>query len=165
MGFGDWIKKAGNKIMAVVNKAQDIFCDTVDYLRYDQGFIATSLRALDDIVCTATSIPITVVEKVAKVCYYNGGKLLGFSEEQLDKPIEIISNFVDNKINNMMDYLADKGVNVRFLGDFAAVAFHVMDYTAIGKLTKGGLKKVRGIYNEGALRYRNRLIEQAKKEK
>ena len=49
MGFGDWIKKAGNKIMAVVNKAQDIFCDTVDYLRYDQGFIATSLRALDNI--------------------------------------------------------------------------------------------------------------------
>ena len=164
------MKKVGNQVMTmyhyaqdIKNKAQDLFCDAVDYLRYDQGFFATSLRVIDETIGTITSIPVVAAEKFVKFCYYEGGKKLGFSEEQLDKPINAISNFVDDKINKAMDLLADLGVNVRFVGDLAAVVLHVVQYTPMGKLTRGGIQKIKGIYNEGARRYRNRLIDQAKK--
>ena len=62
-----------------------------------------------------------------------------------------------------MDYLDDKGWNVRFIGDFASVALHVLDYYSIGKLTRGATEKIRGVFNEGARSYKNRLIYQAKK--
>ena len=182
MGFMDWIIEKGKQAISfalkidftnpinsfrkqggIIGKAQDLFCDTVDYFRYDQGFIATNLRVIDKGICTLFSLPIIGLEKASKFIYYKGGNFLGFSDEQLDKPIKKISDFVDDKIDKMMDYLDDKGWNVRFIGDFASVALHVLDYYSIGKLTRGATEKIRGIFNEGARRYKNRLIDQAKK--
>lgn len=165
MGLKSWLKNKVSKVVGVIRKAEDFFCDAVDYLRYDQGLIATTLRAADTIVCTLASPAMTLVGVVAKVSYYGTGHLLGLTKEQLDEPFEKVSNAIGNLNDKVMNYLANKGVNVRFLGDLASTVLHIIDYRDVGKLTRTGLNKVNGIYNEGARRYKNKLLKKAEQEK
>ena len=165
MGLKNWLKDKVSKVVGVLRKAEDVFCDAVDYLRYDQVLIATTLRAADTIVCALASPAMTLIGVAAKVSYYGTGHLLGLTKEQLDEPFEKVSNTIGNISDKVMNYLGSKGVNVRFLGDLGSTVLHFIDYKNVGKLTRTGLNKVNGIYNEGARRYKNNLLKRAEQAK
>jgi len=162
IGLKDWFKNAGKKILGGIRKAEDTFCDMVDYFRYDQGIIATTARAIDQAISTATSIPTYIVSGIIKGTYYGVGSLFGVTKEEMDVPIKIITDYASTKIEQGMNYLANKGINVRFIGDVCSVGMHFFDYYQVGKLSRGGLERIQGIFNESARRYKISKLNQAK---
>lgn len=162
MGFKDWFTKAKNAVVIGCSKAADAFCDMVDYFRYDQGLIASTARAVDNGLSALFSIPGYLAASIIKGTYHGVGAFFGVSKEEMDKPFIIAGNYISSKIEQGMNFLAKKGVNVRFIGDLASVGLHFLEYIQIGKLSRNGLRKIQGIFNESARRYKINKLNFAK---
>jgi hypothetical protein len=162
MGFKDWFKSTKNAILVGCSKAADAFCDMVDYFRYDQGLIASTARAFDNGLSALLSIPGYLASSLIKGTYHGVGALFGVTEEEMDKPFIIAGNYINNKIEQGMNYLAKKGVNIRFISDLASCGLHILEYIQIGKLSRNGLRKIQGIFNESARRYKINKLNFAK---
>lgn len=154
MGLKDWFKSTKNAILLGCSKAADAFCDMVDYFRYDQGLIASTARAVDNGLSALLSIPGYLASSLIKGTYHGVGALFGVTEEEMDKPFIIAANYINNKIEQGMNYLAKKGVNIRFISDLSSCGLHILEYIQIGKLSRNGLSKIQGIFNESARRYK-----------
>ena len=48
----DWIENEAKNALNTVRLAENNFSDGMDYLRYDNGFIATSVRAVSTVACS-----------------------------------------------------------------------------------------------------------------
>ena len=161
----DWFENEAKNALNTVRLAENNFSDGMDYLRYDNGFIATSVRAVSTVVCGFTSAAINIPKNVFKQGFYIGSKILGKSEEETEKSLDDLSKMVGELKDIAMDKIIDVGLNARFINDIVSPFKTVIDYYNIGSLSPEELDRYLGIDNEGAFRYRENLKRESEHDK
>ena len=69
----DWIDNERKNFVNTVRLAENNFSDGMDYLRYDNGFLASSVRAVSTVACDFASAAINIPKNIFKQGYYIGG--------------------------------------------------------------------------------------------
>ena len=161
----DWMVNEAKNTLNTVRLAENNFSDGMDYLRYDNGFIATSVRAVSTVVCGFASAAINIPKNVFKQGFYIGSKILGKSEEETEKSLDDLSQMVGKLKDKAMDKIIDVGLNARFINDIVSPFKTVIDYYNIGSLSPEELDRYLGIENEGAFRYRENLKRESEQNK
>ena len=149
-------KEFRESIPTTIRGMEDSLCEIADFIRYDDGLVATSIRTLDAIACSFAAPFIYGVKSIAAICYYGSGYGLGRTKEEMDKSLEKMGDTFSTKYDKAIDYLAQGGFNARFLGDVGAAFGQVINYYNIANLSDEGLERVQGLQNEASRRYNER---------
>ena len=151
------VLQAENALLTV----QNAISDAADYIRYDDGFFATTARNINKGVSYVTSIPADAAKGIFKGSYYLTGRALGKSKQDLDSGLEWANNKIEQKIDQTMNYLSEKGVNTRFIQDSVSFIQNVSNYNSFFSLSKKGLKEYKAVTTEAKIRYKNQIKDQA----
>ena len=149
-------KEFRESIPTTIRGMEDSLCEIADFIRYDDGLVATSIRTLDAVACSFAAPFIYGVKCIAAICYYGSGYGLGRTKEEMDKSLEKMGDTFSTKYDKAIDYLAQGGFNARFLGDVGAAFGQVINYYNIANLSDEGLERVQGLQNEASRRYNER---------
>ena len=127
VNIGNNIKKEGEleveftlTVPYTIRGWQDSLCDVSDFIKYDNGLVATSLRIADAVVCSFAAPFVYAVKSAVAICYYGSGYGMGRSKEEMDKYLKKMGDEFSTKYDKALEYLANGGYNVRFLGDVRA---------------------------------------------
>ena len=155
------IKKEGS----LVRLAEKNISDSIDYMRYDEGIIASSFRAVGTVSCAIISPIVNVPKNMAKQIYYGVNSLLGKSEEEIEKSLDDMSQSYEKAKDKLIDKMIETGLNVRFINDIVSPFKTVIDYYNIGSLSPEELDRYLAFDHEKAYRYKNNEKKQSEQNK
>ncbi len=135
---------------------EDSLCDIADFIRYDNGLVATTLRTVEAVACSFAAPFVYAAKSAAAICYYGSGYGIGRTKEEMDKSLKKMGDAFSTKYDKALDYLSQGGYNARFLGDVGAAFGKVINYYNFAYLSDEGLERVQGLQNEAAKRYNQR---------
>ena len=163
VNIGNNIKKEGEleiefalTVPYTIRGWEDSLCDAADFIKYDNGLVATSLRIAGAVVCSFTAPFVYAVKSVAAISYYSSGYAMGRTKEEMDKYMKKMGDEFSSKYDKALEYLANGGYNARFLGDVGAAFGTVINYYNFASLSDEGFERVQGLQNEAARRYNER---------
>ena len=145
------IKKEGG----LIRLAEKNISDTFDFVRYDDGTTASSVRAIGTVACAIVSPIVNVPKNLAKQIYYGVNSLLGKSEEEIEKSLDDISQHYEKAKDKLIDKMIDTGLNVRFINDIVSPFKTVIDYYNIASLSPEELDRYLAFDREKTYRYKN----------
>ena len=103
-------KEFRESIPTTIRGMEDSLCEIADFIRYDDGLVAASIRTLDAIACSFAAPFIYGVKCTAAICYYGSGYGLGRTKEEMDKSLEKMGDTFSTKYDKAIDYLAQGGL-------------------------------------------------------
>lgn len=163
VNLGNNIKKGGElenefalTVPYTIRGWEDSLCDVADFIKYDKGLIATSLRIADAVVCSFTVPFVYAVKSAISICYYGSGYGMGRTKEEMDKQLKNMGDEFSTKYDKALKYLANGGYNARFLGDVGSAFGKVINYYNFASLSDEGFERVQGLQDEAARRYNQR---------
>jgi hypothetical protein len=145
------IKKEGG----LVRLAEKNISDAFDFVRYDDGTTASSLRVFGTVSCAIVSPIVNLPKNMAKQVYYGVNSLLGKSDEEIEKSLEDMKQGYEKAKDKLIDKMIDTGLNVRFINDIVSPFKTVFDYYNIASLSPEELERYLAFDREKAYRYKN----------
>ena len=145
------IKKEGS----LLRLAEKNISETFDFIRYDDGTTASSLRVFGTVICAIVSPIVNLPKNMAKQVYYGVNSLLGKSDEEIEKSLDNMKQSYEKAKDKLIDKMIDTGLNVRFINDIVSPFKTVFDYYNIASLSPEELERYLAFDHEKAYRYKN----------